>query len=198
MKQQMKLILGSTSPRRKEIMEFFSYPFVQASSDFDESKVAFLGDPKAYVETLALEKAHALKKQFPNDLILTADTEVYFEGKCLGKPKDEKDAVSMLSGLSGRWHSVYTGVSVLSPHLSLCEAELTEVECASLTPDEIHRYLRALHLYDKAGAYAIQKAGSLIIKQIKGCPYNVMGLPLNTLKKLLLSAGIDLFDYIKS
>jgi septum formation protein len=192
----MQLILGSTSPRRKEIMEFFSYPFVQESPNFDESTVPFLGDPKSYVSTLALEKAHALKLKHPDSIIVCADTEVYLDGKCLGKPKDAQDAFKMLSSLSDRWHSVFTGLAVITPTVTLCEAEETEVECNSLSPQDIHRYLTALHLHDKAGAYAIQESGSLIVKKIVGCYYNVMGLPINTLRKLLLQAGIDLFDYI--
>lgn len=192
----MELILGSTSPRRKEILEFFSYPFRQESPNFDESTVPFLGDPHSYVCTLALEKAHALKTRFPNSVILTADTIVFSDGKCLGKPKDEQEAVEMLTSLSGKWHTVYTAVAVISPTKTVCEAEETRVLFNVLSPEDIHRYLRSHALLDKAGAYALQKSGSLVVKEIIGCYYNVIGLPTNTLRKLLYQAGIDLWDYM--
>ena len=192
-----KIILGSTSPRRKEIMNFFSLPFTQVSSPFDESQVPYLKDPIAYVCKLAEEKAKALKDAYHDSIILTADTMVFIDGELLGKPKDEKETVEMLTKLSGRWHSVFTAVAVTTQATTFCEAEETKVHCNTLSIDDIHRYMRAHSLTDKAGAYAIQKSGSMLVKEINGCYYNVMGLPINTVRKLLFKAGIDLWDYLK-
>lgn len=194
----MHLILGSSSPRRKEILSYFSYPFKQASPPFDEDSIPFVGDPVSYVTTLALEKGHSLKKAYPHDVILTADTVVFVEGDVLGKPKTEEEMVAMLTRLSSRWHSVYTAVAVISPKIVLSEYEETRVLFNTLTPDDIHRYMRSHSLFDKAGAYAIQSSGSLIVKRIEGCYYNVMGLPVNTLRKVLEQAGIDLWNHLKT
>jgi len=193
----MKLILGSSSPRRREILEFFSVPFETANPPFDESTVPFTGDPKAYVLTVALEKAHSLKAHYPHDTIVTADTMIYFEGQVIGKPKDEDDMRAMLGKLSGRWHSVYTSVVVVSPHMTLSDVEETRVLCNTLSPEMIHNYMKKHSLHDKAGSYAIQKSGSLLVKEIQGCYYNVMGLPINTLTKLLQPCGIDLWSHLK-
>lgn len=194
----MTLILGSSSPRRKEILSFFSYPFQQASPPFDEESVPFVGDPVSYVTTLALEKGHSLKKAYPHDVILTADTIVFIEGDVLGKPKTEQEMVAMLTRLSSRWHSVFTAVAVTSPKVVVTEYEETRVLFNTLTPSDIHRYMRGHSLLDKAGAYAIQSSGSLIVNRIEGCYYNVMGLPVNTLRKVLEQADIDLWNHLKA
>ncbi|MDB6081484.1 MAG: maf [Chlamydiia bacterium] len=193
----MELILGSSSPRRKEILEFFSYPFRQASPPFDESLVPFTGNPAAYVTTLALEKAYSLKERYSQAVIVTADTIVFSEGEVLGKPKNEEDMRRMLMQLSGRWHSVFTGVAVVTPEIKLFDHAETRVLCNPLSSDEIQKYMKGHSLYDKAGAYAIQASGSLLVNRIEGCYYNVMGLPVNTVHKLLVQVGIELWDYLK-
>ncbi|HXF28587.1 MAG TPA: Maf family nucleotide pyrophosphatase [Chlamydiales bacterium] len=193
----MELILGSSSPRRKEIMQFFTYPFRAISPPYDESQVPFTGDPKAYVATLAREKGQSLKPQFPNDIIVSADTIVFVEGKVIGKPKNEEEMRSMLSTLAGKRHSVFTALHLISPTVTDSAIEETEVVCNRMTPEEIHCYMRGHSLYDKAGSYAIQRSGSLIVKEIHGCYYNVMGLPINALRKLLQRVGIDLWHYLQ-
>jgi septum formation protein len=193
----MEIILGSQSPRRKEILEFFSLPFRQIPSHFDEESVAYDRSPSLYAEKLSLEKAKVLQKQYPEALIITADTVVSLDGTLLGKPADDEDSRRMLSLLSGRWHSVITAVSVSKKEALFSQAEETRVLCNRLTPDEIHRYLKRHHLTDKAGGYAIQKSGSLLVNKIEGCYYNVCGLPVNTLRELLQKVGIDLWDYLK-
>lgn len=193
----MKLILGSSSPRRLEIMNFFSYPFEQESPPCDESSVPFKGSPSQYVMDLAKLKVDSLLSSHPRACILTFDTIVYFEGEILGKPKNKKHAVDMLTRLSSRWHSVFTGVGVHYKDETLLSFEETKVHFNTLSPDDIQRYLNANHFLDKAGAYAIQKAGALLIKEIAGCYYNVMGAPINTVRKLLSLVGIDLWDHLK-
>lgn len=108
----MCVVLGSQSPRRKKILEYFDIPFTVAFSHFDESKISYNGCAKAYVETLAKEKASALKHQFRSDVIITADTIVCFKNKLYPKPKDENEAFSFLKTLIGNTHEVFTGVCV--------------------------------------------------------------------------------------
>jgi septum formation protein len=192
----MQLILGSQSPRRKEILEFFSVPFIQASPSFDEDSVPFNGDPEEYVCALSKGKGEALRERFPEALILTADTIVFREGKVYGKPKDMDEAIQILSELAGEWHAVYTGVTVQNQGEVLSRAEVTHVLFHSLTLEEIRHYLACTHWRDKAGGYAIQGKGGIIVRKINGCYYNVMGLPLNTVESLLSHFGVELWNHL--
>ncbi len=192
-----EIILGSHSPRRKEILSYFSLPFRQVASHFDEDSVPYEGDPHHLAKELALGKLQALAKRFPDDYIITADTVVAIDGMSLGKPQSEKESREMLERLCGRWHSVITAVAGYYKGKFVCEDEETKVLCNTLTPDEIHRYMRVHHLYDKAGSYALQKSGSILVNRIDGCYYNVIGLPINTLRRILSHLGVDLWDYIK-
>lgn len=193
----MGLILGSQSPRRKEVMNFFNLPFKQTSPQFDEEAVPFQNNPKEYVQILALGKANSLAHQYPDDVILTADTIVYKQGVIFGKPKDTSEALKHLKELSGKWHSVYTGLAVYSNGRYFKEWEETRVQFNSLSEDQIKAYYQNLSLSDKAGGYMIQGQGGLIVKRIEGCYYNVLGLPLNGLYKVLKKTGINLWDHLK-
>jgi septum formation protein len=192
-----EVILGSHSPRRVEIMNFFSLPFRQVASNFDEDSIAYSGDPALLAKQLALAKAETLARDYTNDVIVTADTVVAIDGIVLGKPANEAESREMLNRLCGRWHSVFTGVASYNAGNYFCETVETKVLCVSATPDEIHRYMNVHALYDKAGGYAIQKSGSILVEQIVGCYYNVLGLPITGLRRALKAAGIDLWDYIK-
>lgn len=192
----MHIILGSQSPRRKEILEFFKLPFTVVSSDFDESSIAFDSSPQDFVETQAKEKALALKERHPEDLIITADTTVYFNHKLFQKPLHEEEAFLFLKELAGNTHQVFTGVSVLRQEKLLTDIAMTHVTFYPMSDNEIWRYIRATHPLDKAGAYGIQGLGSLIVSKIDGCYYNVVGLPVRTLSKLLNNFGIDLWEHV--
>lgn len=194
----MEIILGSHSPRRKEILGFFSLPFRQVASGFDEESIPYKGDAAHLACELAVKKAETLAKQFPNDIILTADTVVAIDGIALGKPTSPLESRQMLERLCGRWHSVITAVAVAKQGKVYDDIEETKVLCNNATPDELHRYMHAHALFDKAGGYAIQKSGSVLVQKIDGCYYNVCGLPINATRRLLLKAGIDLWDYLKS
>ncbi|MEM1282809.1 MAG: Maf family nucleotide pyrophosphatase, partial [Chlamydiota bacterium] len=136
------IVLGSQSPRRKEILSYFTIPFEQASSTFDESSINFQGDPKIYVNELSKGKALAIHHQFPDHIILTADTIVYREGKIYGKPENERKAFQCLSELVGHWHSVYTSITVLHENKKYQGVEETKVLFNPLTDDEIRHYHR--------------------------------------------------------
>src|SRR5437660_1726346 len=136
-----KLILGSQSPRRKEILSYFSIPFEQVTSPFDESTIAFHGNPTAYVSELSKGKAEALASRFQDEIILTADTVVYREGKVYNKPNTEEEAFQMLSELIGQWHTVFTGVTVMQNMIECTQVEATKVLFNPLTAPQIRHYL---------------------------------------------------------
>lgn len=192
----MRLILGSQSPRRSEILGYFSLPFDQVSPKFDEDAIPFKGIPQDYVLTLSKGKADSLHQEYPQHTILTADTIVYRNGKIYGKPANEQEAVECLTELAGNWHSVFTGVTVRRGHEEYHQAEETKVLFNPLTPHQIREYHTKLHLYDKAGSYQIQMAGGLIVRKIEGCYYNIVGLPINTVRTLLVHFGVDLWNYL--
>lgn len=194
----MEIILGSQSPRRREILGFFSIPFRQVNPDFDEAQILFHGDPRAFVREVAKRKALCLSERFPEDVILTADTTVYRNERLFMKPESLEEAHGMIRELSGKEHKVYTGVCVAKGSEFFVEDEESTVEFHELTDSQIHTYHKFFFPLDKAGGYAIQKSGSLIVKRIEGCYYNIMGLPIHTARRLLLKVGIDLWDYLKS
>ncbi|CUI16571.1 Maf-like protein [Candidatus Protochlamydia naegleriophila] len=193
----MKLILGSQSPRRREILNFFSLPFEQVSPSFDEDSVPFDGDPRLYVTILSAGKANSLKSRFPQEIIVTADTIVYKDGKIFGKPRNKEEAFQNLRELAGHWHTVFTGITLCYQDKEIHVVQDTHVLFNSLSDQQIHYYQDSLHCADKAGGYMIQGAGSLIVNRIEGCYYNVMGLPVNALRQALQEAGIDLWQHLK-
>jgi septum formation protein len=188
------MILGSNSPRRKEILSFFDIDFMQESPDFDEEAIPFSGDPISYVQELSEGKALSLSKKFPDDIILSADTIVYKEGSVYGKPRNFSHAIEQLKQLSAGVHSVFTGVTVQHGAKKYSAVEGTRVYIHELTEKQIIRYLEKIHCHDKAGGYAIQQNGCIIVEKIEGCFYNVMGLPITTTHKLLLKFGINFWD----
>lgn len=192
----MQLILGSQSPRRKEILSYFSLPFTQVSPVFDEEAVPFHGEAEPYVAFLSKGKAESLSERFPEALILTADTIVYREGKIYGKPVNDEEAFQSLSELVGRWHTVYTAVTLQKGKQAFQHVEATHVLFNALTPTQIRQYLAHTKWSDKSGGYAIQMAGGIIVRKIDGCYYNVMGLPINALEVLLKNFQIELWDYL--
>ena len=183
-----KIILASNSPRRKEILENLNIKFDVLSPDADESSVDKTLPPELYVENLASLKAFAAaKKTVLQKIIIGADTVVALDDKILLKPKDDDDAFNMLKSLSGRVHSVYTGICVVNSHTakSCIAYEKTDVYFRNLDDDEILRYIQTGESADKAGAYGIQGLGSLFIEKIDGDYFNVVGLPVCKLAKIL-------------
>ena len=183
-------ILASGSPRRKELLELIGLEFKVIVSQADEDSVSKDLKPELYVQELALLKASATAKEVlrnKNAVIISADTIVTLDGQILGKPKDEDDAFNMLSKLSGREHEVYTGYCVMriSNGKAVCGKVRTKVKFKDLSDDKIRGYINSGEPMDKAGAYGIQGKGSLLVKKIDGDYFNVVGLPVSELNRIL-------------
>ena len=191
-----KILLGSRSPRRQEILRYFRLPFEVESSGFDEASISFEGNPEAYATAIAEAKGASLQTHYGDYVIITADTIVMHQNQPLLKPADEKDAKTMLKKLSGSQHDVYTAVSVRYKDEVHTGVGKTSVAFNHLTDKQIERYLQSAHGIDKAGSYGGQEVGSLLIDSIDGSFYNLIGLPVNILNRLLNQVGIDLWDYV--
>lgn len=176
------LILASKSPRRKELLSLITENFEIKSADVDETLPDDILPDKA-VEYLSKIKALPFKNGI--DTIIGADTVVAIDNQILGKPADRKQAFDMLKLLSGRYHSVYTGVTVISPKGSVTFSVETKVKFFDLNDDEINSYIATGECDDKAGAYGIQGKGSLLVERIEGDYFNVVGLPVSLLNKQL-------------
>ena len=189
----MDVILASQSPRRRELLSKIIENFEVVVSDFDESNVEFDGDIEKYVKELALCKAKVVAQDIEKHaIIISADTIVVLENKILGKPKNKKEAESMLNALSGNNHKVYTGLCVIDTKSNkiIQEASFTKVKFSKLTNKEIQEYINTGSPMDKAGAYGIQDFGAVFVEKIEGCYYNVMGLPVNVLYNILKNIGV--------
>jgi septum formation protein len=171
------LILASSSPRRKELLENLQLTFTISSSEVDESFDPSLS-PEDIVMELAERKAQAVFIENPESFVLGSDTLVVVDNQILGKPVNEEDAISMLKMLSGKQHEVYTGVSILSAKSSSRFYEKTEVWFWELTDEEINFYVQSGEPFDKAGSYGIQQLGSMLVKKINGDYFAVVGLPV--------------------
>ena len=190
----LDIILASQSPRRKELMGQIGLKFKVISPNVDE-KVEGNPSPAQLVEELSLRKARAVEQLAGGEgLIIAADTVVALEGAVLGKPKTERDAFSMLSALSGNRHYVYTGVTVLRQGRAVTQHEVTTVTFRELEPAEINSYIATGEPMDKAGAYGIQGLGALLVSGIQGDYFNVMGLPVYRLGRILAGLGLDLLN----
>ena len=191
-----KIILASSSPRRREILSFFDLPFDQISTPFNERSVPFNGDPKSYAKQLSEGKALSLKTD-DDTIVISADTIVHKDGKLYHKPENEAVLRQYLSELQGQWHSVFTAVTLKKGPFMHTGIEETRVHFNSLSPSQIVHFCNRLHWADKAGGYAIQMGGGLVVNRIEGCYYNVMGLPINTLHDLFTRVGIELWEFVK-
>lgn len=180
----MKLVLASKSPRRSEILKNAGIDFTVRVADADET-IPEGTKPEDAVVFLAARKAMAVPRE-NDEVILGADTVVVLDGNILGKPKDKNDAFNMIKSLSGRVHSVFTGVCAIGDGISLTFAEETKVEFYSLTDKEIIDYINTNEPYDKAGAYGIQGFASKFIRGIEGDYFNVVGLPVSSIYKKII------------
>jgi len=185
-----RVVLASGSPRRRELLQQISVHFETRIPDIDEIPVA--GEmPVDYVRRLAKEKAEAITSE-PDELVIAADTTVDVDFSILGKPVDALDAASMLRRLSGRVHSVHTGVSLRCGDHESTEVCSTSVTVVDLDDSTIDWYIGTGEPFGKAGAYAIQGAGAAFISTVTGSVSNVIGLPLHLVIELARGMGVEL------
>jgi septum formation protein len=183
-----RLILASASPRRARILESLGLVFAVVPSDVDESLLA--GEtPVAAVRRLARRKALVPKRR-PGQCVLAADTVVVLGARILGKPRDQAEAVSMLTGLSGRTHTVITGVAMAWDSGLATVVDRTAVRFRRMDANEIERYVATGEPMDKAGAYHVEGGGAAFIESIEGSPSNVAGLSVTSARRLLKRAGV--------
>lgn len=179
-----RLVLASGSPRRAEILDSVGWEFVKSVPDIDESERE--GEvPADYVQRLALEKAAAVAAQHPEDLVLGSDTTVVIDGRIIGKPIDLEHAEEMLRSLSGRWHEVLTGVALVRGSERRNGIQSTRVKFAEMSNAEVAFLAERGDPLDKAGAYAVQAQAALFIEGIEGDYWNVVGLPINLVYRLV-------------
>lgn len=182
----MQLVLASLSPRRKELLSRLAYPFEVRSfptREFVDGELPAERLPARNAEA----KAAAVAERFPDAVVVGADTVIIFDGRIIGKPRDAEDAFRTLAALSGRTHEVVTGLALLRRRDGVREvwSESTAVTFKTLSPATIREYLRLVNVLDKAGSYALQEHGDMLVERVEGDPDNVIGLPLARLAERL-------------
>lgn len=183
----MRVVLGSASPRRRELVERLGIEFDVVAPDIDETPLP--GEtPVAYVGRLAVAKSHVIDVG-SDALVITADTTVDLGGEILGKPENEEEARDMLRRLSARTHRVHTGVAVRHGDDVRSDVVTSLVTFTPLTTASIDWYLATGEPLDKAGAYAVQGAGGIFVQRVRGSVSNVVGLPLHTVARLAADLG---------
>lgn len=184
------LVLASASPRRSELLHNAGIPFMVDPAHVPEMPLA-QEPPLTYAQRLAREKALAVLLRHPKNAVLGADTVVVIDEHLLEKPADAQDASRMLRLLSGRSHQVITGVCLVAPGFERTEAEVTQVRFSQLSDEEITGYVRSGEPMDKAGAYGIQGIASRWIGRVEGCYFNVVGLPVERVYRMLRAAELE-------
>ena len=182
----MNIILASASPRRKEILENTNVKFKIMASSIEELRLE--GEsPCQMVMRLAFEKGIDIASRQKSDLVISADTIVVLDNTVLGKPKDEIEARKMITSLSGRTHQVITGISLinLDNNKKIIDYVISNVKFKNLSEEDINDYIRTKESLDKAGAYGIQGYGALLVDEVQGDYFNIVGLPISRLSDLL-------------
>jgi septum formation protein len=183
------VILASQSPRRRQLLGLVGIPHDVRPADLDESVMPD-EEPRAYAERLAREKSQAIARVEPGAVVVGADTVVVLDGEILGKPADAVEAQRMLARLSGRAHTVFTGVAVTRDGRTVSGVEEVAVEFRELADEQIAAYVATQEPMDKAGAYGIQGFGAVLVARIDGDYFAVMGLALGRLVGLLREVGV--------
>ena len=190
----MKIVLASKSPRRIELLRGLGWKFDIIPSQKAEHIDEHLA-PKDIAMALSLQKAEDIATKASSSWVIGADTIVVINNRVLGKPKDELDAITMLESLEGKTHEVFTGVTVVSPDgKALTKYARSLVTMKHLTRQEIKSYIACGESMDKAGAYAIQGKGTLLISSIEGDYFNIVGLPLELLSSMFAELGVPLAE----
>jgi septum formation protein len=178
------ILLASTSPQRRAILEQLGIPFEAVTPRYQENDESGT-PPDELVRTHATGKAHSVAEGAGDHPVLGVDTEVVLDGRVYGKPSNAEEAASMLDALAGRTHDVLSGLCLLTPGWEAVEYEVTRVTFRALTPRDIAGYLAAAEWEGRAGAYAIQGRGAALVERIEGDFLNVVGLPAALLVRLL-------------
>jgi septum formation protein len=180
-----RIVLASGSPRRRELLQMIGAEFDVITSDCDEIVTENLS-PASLVGELALRKAKSVLSRLDgNPIVIGADTVVSINGKILGKPKNRDEAIDMLMELSGREHSVFSGLALLDSSKTIVDVSETRVKFINLTPAQCEKYVETGEPLDKAGSYGIQGRGGIFVEKIEGDYFNVVGLPISRLCRLL-------------
>ena len=192
----MRIILASSSERRLSLLRLIGLKFEVIPSNVEEDKIKDLEnlDAEALVKKLSLLKAKTVAEKVKEGIIIAADTVVVLNDEIIGKPKSEEEASSFLRRLSGGTHKVVSGIALVrksKDYRELVKSVTTLVKMKELSRKEIKRYLSTGEALDKAGAYAIQGRGAILIEEIKGCYFNVVGLPLYRLSQMLKELGVE-------
>jgi len=189
------IILASGSPRRRELLELLGFRFSLQPAAAEESPIP--GEaPAPYAVRAARAKAELVALNHPRQPVLSADTVVEIDGSILGKPVSTAEARAMLRLLSGRTHQVHTAVALA--HADACTSILDSARVTFRTIDEetIDWYVGTAEPLDKAGAYAVQGRGGLLVRSVTGSPHTVVGLPIHRLPEIFAGAGLDIWDYV--
>jgi septum formation protein len=188
----MKVILASASPRRRELLGGLGIEFEVVPSDASEDTPEGRWDRSLAARRIAHRKAATVARSHPEAIVIGADTLVCLAGAVLGKPEDEEDAKRMLRALSGKTHKVITGVAACSPSATLRGSETTLVTFRHVMEHEIREYVATGEPMDKAGAYGIQGKAGAFVAAVHGCYYNVVGLPVLRLARMLRALGVEI------
>jgi len=187
----MSIVLASGSPRRLELLRMIGIKDFRVIPDTSDEKMLPGLSPEQMVCSIALQKAGNVSLLCgDDDIIIAADTLVYLDGHPLGKPVSPEDAAAMLSALQGRRHTVYTGLAILKGRKSVTASEKTDVYFREMSDSEIHAYVESGEPMDKAGAYAAQGRGAVFVERVEGEFFNVIGLPICRLGKILREFGV--------
>ncbi len=188
----LPIYLASASPRRRELMKQLGLPFTVVIKNVDESVAGPL-PPGKLVETLSERKAREVAGDLDRGLVIGSDTVVVWRDRILGKPGDRREALEMLACLHGDDHSVYSGLAVIDVETGAVHVshERTRVFFRPAAMDELESYVDTGEPMDKAGAYAVQGLGAVFVTGIEGCYFNVVGLPLSRLARVMKDFGVD-------
>ena len=193
MSAMAKIVLASASPRRQELLRRIGIEDFTVRVPHVEEYYPDDLTPPEIVTYISREKSFAVASA-PDEIVITADTMVFLDDARLGKPRDEQHALEMLSALQGRCHTVCTGVTVRQGDRALSRAQSTQVYFRSATQAELKAYIAGGEPMDKAGAYGVQGQGALLVERIDGDFFNVMGLPVVLLQRMLASFGFHLLS----
>jgi septum formation protein len=192
----MRVILASSSPRRKEILSHLGWKFETVSPGIVENQQK--GEtPEDLVKRLAISKGKWVAEKNSNALVIAADTIVYCNGVIYGKPENDANALNMLCSLSGQTHSVYSGIALFMQNKMICDCDSADVTFRNVDVQTLKAYIATGEPRGKAGAYAIQGRGGLFVKEIRGNYTTIVGLPVILLGNMLLKLGFKLTDLLE-